>query len=377
MWKTAFRFLTYDRSNLAGILAGIVVSVVLVGIELGTFNNMIDNSRGLTKNYPDNIWVVNPKTQSALQLLNLDVRVGRELQSIPGVRQVYPLVMAAGSAKSPKGTKLSVQIIGIQAPAFLGAAKTYTPETNINDLMNEGAVIFDKTELPKLDNMNIGDYLTINDQRVYLSGLSKGLTGFGSSYAITTLERARTLSGLSTDFVNAYFLTLDTAQASKAVIMNRINTDIGKGQVRAVEGQKLGDETILYMLTTSNIVASFLMMVVFSVVGGFAIVGVTLYSSVNDRIRDYGTIKAIGGSNGLIRQLILVQGVLYAVIGFSIAYVLLLLMQWASAGGQLELHYPNWLIGLLIGVTLFISIVSSLIAMRKITRLEPVQIFRM
>lgn len=375
MWKTAFRFVTYDTSNLLGILAGIVVSVVLVGLELGTFNTMIDNSKGLTKNYPDYVWVVNSKTQSALQLQNLDVRVGRELESIPGVHRVYPLVFAAGSARSPKGTKLSVQIIGIQAPAFLGAARRYTPETDINDLINEGAVIFDKTEVPKLDNMKIGEYLTINDQRVYLSGLSMGLTGFGTSNVVTTLERARTLSNLSTDYVNAYLIRVDTTRFTRQAVIDQINTGIG--QVRAVEGRTLGSETVRYMLTTSNVVASFLMMVVFSVVGGFAIVGVTLYSSVNDRLRDYGTIKAIGGRNSLIRKLILIQGVLYAVIGFSVAYILLLLMSAVSAGGQMEITYPGWLIGSLIGITCFISIVSSLIAMRKITRLEPVQIFRM
>lgn len=370
MLKTAFRFLTYDRSNLAGILSGIVVSIVLVGLELDIFKGMITNAQGLTIQYPNYVWVINPKTQSALQLQNLDVRVGRELQSIPGVRQVHPIVFAAGSARLPKGGKVSVQMIGIEAPAFVGAARSYTPETNINDLINEGAVIFDQSELPRLDNLAVGDYLTINDQRVYMSGLSQGLTGFGTSYVVTTLERARVLSQLSPNFVNAYLVMVDGSAVDRAAVMAQINREINTA--RAVEGVKLGGETILYMLKNNNVVLGFLMMVVFSVIGGFAIVGVTLYASVNDRIRDYGTIKAIGGSNGLIRRLILLQGVLYAFIGFSIAYGILLLTKIGSDDG-----FPLWLVGSLIGVTLFISIVSSLIAMRKITRLEPVQIFRM
>lgn len=371
MWTTAFRFLTYDRANLAGILSGIVVSIVLVGLELNIFNGMIENAQGLTIHYPDYVWVINPKTQSALQLLNLDVRVGREVQSIPGVRQVYPIVFASGSAKSPKGGKLSVQIVGIQAPAFLGAARIYTPETNVNDLINEGAVIFDQSELPKLDGLTVGDYLAINDQRVYMSGLSKGLTGFGSSYVVTTLERARTLTHLSPSYVNAYLVQIDTTQATQTAVIEQINREVGAA--RALVGTQLGSETIQYMLIANNVVAGFLMMVIFSVIGGFAIVGVTLYSSVNDRIRDYGTVKAIGGSNGLIRRLILIQGVLYAVIGFGIAFGLLTLMKIGSEDG----FYPAWLISMLIGVTLFISIVSSLIAMRRIMKLEPVQIFRM
>jgi ABC-type antimicrobial peptide transport system permease subunit len=47
------------------------------------------------------------------------------------------------------------------------------------------------------------------------------------------------------------------------------------------------------------------------------------------------------------------------------------------SGGGLELSYPSVLIAGLIIVTLVISIVGSLLALRKITKLEPVEIFRM
>lgn len=375
MWKTAFRFITYDRGNMWGILAGIVVSDLLVGLMLSQFNTMMGNSRGLTKNYPNQIWVVNPKTQSALQFQNLDVRAGRELQSIPGVKKVYPLIFTGGTAKSPKGNKLSVNIIGIKAPEFVGAASTYTPGTNLLDLVNEGAIILNNSEVAKLDSIQVGQFMTINDKRVYLSGLSMGLTGFGTSYVITTIERARNLSGMNPNYVNAYLVDVDTTQTTREAVMQQINSQVD--DVRAVQGQTLGDETLRYNLTTSNVIVSFLMMVVISVVGGFAVVGITLYSSVNDRIRDYGTVKAIGGSNGLIRKLIPLQGVIYAFVGFGMAYVLLRVVGGAASGGDMAMTFPGWLVGSLVGITTFISIVSSLIAMRKITKLEPVQIFRM
>ena len=377
MLKTAFRFITYDTSKMLGILAGIIMSVVLIGQLLGIFNNMTESVRGLALKYPDYVWVVSTKTQSVMQLQEIDVRVGRELQSIPGVQRVYPLVLASGSAKSPKGTKsaLTFQLIGIQSPAWVGAALQYVPGTNLSDLMNEGAVILDKTVVPRMDSIRVGQYFTINDQRVYVSGLSIGMTGFGSSYAITTLERARKLSGVSTDFVNAYLVAVDTTRFTRKEVADRIVAEIS--QIRAIEGRVLGGETLSFMLATSNIAVSFGMMVIFALVAGFVIVGLTLYSSVNDRLRDYGTIKAIGGSNGFIRWLILTQSALYASIGFGFAFGLLLLIKQALSGGEMEVHYPGWLVVLLISITLFISLVSSLIALRRITKLEPVQIFRM
>ncbi len=377
MWHTAYRFLTYDKSKLFGILAGIIMSVVLIGQQLGIFNNMTESVRGLAFKYPDYVWVISLKTQSVTQLQAIDVRVGRQLQSIPGVQRVYPLVLASGSAKSARGSKsgLPFQLVGVQAPDFVGGATQYVSGTNLADLMNEGAVIIDKSALPTMDNIRVGEFFTINDQRVYVSGLSVGMTGFGSTYGITTLERARKLSGQSTNYVNAYLVAVDTTQASQQAVIEQIKTDIG--QVWAIMGHNFGGETLSFMLATSNIAVSFGMMVAFALVAGFVIVGLTLYSSVNDRLRDYGTIKAIGGSNSLIRRLILTQAVLYAVVGFGIGFGLLELIRRAMAGGQMSIYYPGWLIAALIGITLLISVVSSLIALRRITRLEPVQIFRM
>ncbi|TAE20837.1 MAG: FtsX-like permease family protein [Cytophagales bacterium] len=377
MWHTAYRFLTYDKSKLFGILAGIIMSVVLIGQQLGIFNNMTESVRGLAFKYPDYVWVISLKTQSVTQLQAIDVRVGRQLQSIPGVQRVYPLVLASGSAKSARGSKsgLPFQLVGVQTPDFVGGATQYVSGTNLADLMNEGAVIIDKSALPTMDNIRVGEFFTINDQRVYVSGLSVGMTGFGSTYGITTLERARKLSGQSTNYVNAYLVAVDTTQASQQAVIEQIKTNIG--QVRAVVGRKFGGETLSFMLATSNIAVSFGMMVAFALVAGFVIVGLTLYSSVNDRLRDYGTIKAIGGSNSLIRRLILTQAVLYAIVGFGIGFGLLELIRRAMAGGQMSIYYPGWLIAALIGITLLISVVSSLIALRRITRLEPVQIFRM
>jgi putative ABC transport system permease protein len=377
MLKTAYRFITYDISKMLGILAGIIMAVVLIGMQLGIFTNMMDSVQGLAKKYSKYVWVISLKTQSVMQLQAIDVRVGRQLQSIPGVQHVYPLVLASGSAKSPKGSKsaLAFQVIGVQSPDYVGAATQYVPGTNLSDLMNEGAVILDQSSIPTMDNIKVGDHFTINDQRVYVSGLSIGMSGFGNSYAITTLERARQLTGQSTDFVNAYLVAVDTTQTTRPVVAQRIMAEMS--QVRALEGTKFGSETLGFMLTTSNIAVSFGIMVLFALVSGFVIVGLTLYSSVNDRIRDYGTIKAIGGSNGLIRQLILTQAILYAVLGFGLAYSLLMLAKIVMKGGVMEIYYPTWLIASLVGITLSISIVSSLIALRKITRLEPVQIFRM
>jgi putative ABC transport system permease protein len=95
-----------------------------------------------------------------------------------------------------------------------------------------------------------------------------------------------------------------------------------------------------------------------------------------DRLKDYGTLKAIGATNGYVTKLILMQSFLFAIIGFIIAQLLLIGFQKGVASAGLVLSFPPILILGLFLVTLFISMGGSLFAIRKINSVEPASVFR-
>lgn len=375
MLKEAFQFMWYDKTKMLGILSGIIISVFLIGQQLGIFFSMTDNMKGIAKNHNEYIWVLNNKTQSSMQLFSMEERIGRELYSVPAVTSVNPMVVAGGSAKFEGDTKVNVQLIGVSGPGFVGGSSILLNGATQSLLQNEGAVFADISDRQTMANIKVGDYFTINDNRVYLAGFTKGNSGFGSSYIFTTIERARSLSSMTTNQASVYLVSWDTTMASEKQVIQYINTHIPNS--KAWSGKEFSETTYHYMMRTSNIAMSFGLMVVFALVAGFTIVGLTLYSSVNDRIRDYGTIKAIGGDNGLIRKFILYQAIIYAVIGYVIAFLMLLGVKKAMSNGRMEINYSPALVIFLITITLMISLLGSLLAMRRIIKLEPVQIFRM
>ena len=161
--------------------------------------------------------------------------------------------------------------------------------------------------------------------------------------------------------------------AAPDTVVDAINRVIPN--VRATSGPEFRSSSLAYYATSSGIVASFGLLVVFAIITGFSIVGLTMYSAVSDRIKDYGTLKAIGATNGKIRRLILFQSSMYAVSGFAIAYGLLVFFIRATQG-SLQLELTAWLSYTLVGVTLMIALLGSLFGMRKITKLEPAAVFR-
>jgi putative ABC transport system permease protein len=117
-------------------------------------------------------------------------------------------------------------------------------------------------------------------------------------------------------------------------------------------------------------------MVVFAFLAGIAVVGLTLYSSAIDHIRDYGTMKAIGATNGYIRQLLYMQAMMFAIPGFLIGQVLVQIFKYAIESQGLLIQFtPQFYIYFFLLVCV-IALSGAALASRRIIRLEPAEVFR-
>lgn len=372
MLKEAFKFMWYDKTKMFGILFGIILSVFLIGQNIGICFSLLNSTISLAKYNQKYIWVVSDKSQQVSDLPLLDMRIYRELMSINGIKKVNQLVVGAGSAKFSNGTKTGITMIGTQAPSFAGGPWKFA-YGNLQDLQQEGAVIGDAYDPIQAKNIKLGDHFEYNGNRVVLIGQTKGAKGLGIAYAFTTVERARKLCKIPTTKASA-FLVEKVDGASTEQVINAINKEIPG--VKARDGAAYTNESLKYFALNSGIVSSFGILVVFAIITGFAIVGLTMFSAVTDRLKDYGTIKAIGGTNAIIRKLILWQAIIYSFIGFIIAYTLLYGFVQATKT-NLDIQLTPELILFLVIVTLIIAVLGSLLAMRKIIKLEPAAIFRL
>lgn len=375
MLQDSLKFIWYDKPKALGIFAGIFISIFLVGQQLGIFISIVGNMKGLAKYNEELIWVIHEETQNATQLKMIDNRIGRSVKSIKGVKTVYPLVQSGGTLKLYDGTKINISMLGLEIGNIPGDYQKLLNGIPGELLMTEGAFLLDKIDRSALNDIDVNDKFLVNGRRMQVVGFTEGNAGFGASNVVTTIERARALGGISVNKSHAFLLEWDSTQISSKQVIGYVNDYIPGA--RALTGQQFGDDTYSHMMTTNNIAASFAMMIIFALLTGCVIVGLTMYSSVNDRIRDYGTIKAIGGDNGYIRQMILKQSMIYAIVGFLLAYGGLMIFKAAMAGGVMVFKLPLALLAGLFLVTLFMCIIGSWFALRIIVQLEPVQIFRM
>jgi putative ABC transport system permease protein len=373
MFKTALKFIIFDKPKSVGALAGVIISVFLVGQQVGIFIFLTNAMASLVRNNAEYIWVVDETTTNVNALGALDMRLSRELESVPGVQKSHPLVLAIGSAKFYNGKSSSVTLIGVEHPTYAGGPWNLATGKK-EDLLKDGAVFTDFFDRKALGNANIGDYFEINGKKVFIAGQTRGVRGFGGPvYTFTTIERARALGRVENNRASAFLVEYD-----KSIPQERIIADINrtiKG-VRAWKSDDFANESVITVLKSSGIAISFGTLIVFALITGFVIIGLTLYSATIDRIKDYGTLKAIGATNGFVRRLILTQAFILGMVGFGIATALVEGFRAGVANaGTLFSYTPAMRIGFLT-FTLVIAFSGSLFAIRRIVKLEPAQVFR-
>lgn len=373
MLRTALRFLIYDKAKTIGALAGVIISVFLIGQQVGLLFFFFDAMGALAKNNSDYIWVTDNKTTNVNALSPLDMRVGWQLASIPGVAQVHPLVVASGSAKFANGKSSGLLLIGVQYPEFAGGPWRLDNAPK-EIILTDGAVITDYFDRAALGGANVGDYFEINGKKVFIAANTKGVRSFGGTYAFTTIERARYLGNFPTNKASA-FLVKWKADTSREQVIANINAGSIYG-IRAWDSEVLAESSIRELLGSSGIAISLGSLITFALIVGFVIIGLTLYSAAIDRIRDYGTLKAIGANNWYVRRLILMQAFLIACLGFALGFVLVLGFKQGVAQAGTLFEFPTWVPFALFGVTLIIAFLGSAFAIRRIVSLEPSAVFR-
>ena len=213
----------------------------------------------------------------------------------------------------------------------------------------------------------------INGKTATAGITTKSARGFSTPLIYTTTSKARYYSGVSDYMISGVIVTVNDPVKIDNVIV-RINETAP--DLRAWRADKLGVTSIVNVMTANNMGMSFATLIIFGIISGFFIIGLTMYSATYDRLKDYGTLKAIGASGRYITRLVVTQSIIYAVIGYCISLGMLIVTKIGmSKAGLIISLTPSFLLFLLL-TTLFISVGSSFFSVRKLQNVEPSSVFR-
>jgi putative ABC transport system permease protein len=106
------------------------------------------------------------------------------------------------------------------------------------------------------------------------------------------------------------------------------------------------------------------------------IVAQTLYATTLDHIAEFATLKAMGAPNAYIYSIIIVQAAISALLGYALGILTASIISDMSAFSAMVIVLPWELKLAMLGLTLSMCIISAVISIRKVMRLDPALVFK-
>ncbi len=372
----ALKMLFGDRAKYLMLMAGLTFSTMLI-VQQGSifWGLMLWSQAGITNvNVP--VWVADPNINQVEEIKPLADTAVNVVRSVPGVEWAVPLYKGLHRARLRDGNYEQIALVGIDSGTLIGRPATVL-EGNIEELRSPDTVAVDQVGVKRLggpEKIHVGTTFEVNDHRVRIVAIVKTQKSFQNfPFVYTTYERALSVTPPERRKLS-YVLASPIKGLSPERLAEQIHEQTGLG---AFTDDQFGWKTIQWILKNTGIGVNFGTTVLLGFLVGMAIAGQTFYLFTVENLKQFGALKAIGASTGMLARMILLQSFTVGLIGYGVGVGLATLFGiTVAAEGRLPFA-ETW--PLLVGVAvalLMICSLSSVISIRKLAKLEPAVVFR-
>ena len=385
MYSVALKMLVGDRGKYLGIVMGLTFASLLITQQSSIFTGLMTRTYGaITDLSQPDIWVMDPKVQFIDDVKPMQDTELFRVRSIEGVEWAVPLYKGLLKARLENGNYQICNVLGLDDATLIGGPP-YMIEGKLSDLRQQDAIIVNdvgaRTRLakpPKVrggkpEPLKIGDTLEINDRRAVVVGICRISRTFQSQPVLfTTYSRATTFAPKERKLLSFVLVKAKSGEDLDA-LSQRIHQRTG---LAAHKAQAFKDLTFNYFMKYTGIPINFGIAVALGFIIGTAIAGQTFYNFTLENLRYFGTLKAMGATNGILLRMILLQALLVGILGYGLGVGGATLFGYLFGGTELSFRLTKDLLIFSGTAVTLICVFSALISIRKVMKLEPAIVFK-
>ncbi|MFA5101878.1 MAG: ABC transporter permease [Candidatus Thermoplasmatota archaeon] len=283
-------------------------------------------------------------------------------------------------------TGMDVLVIGLQYSTSELEAGEFLGENDQNKIMIGYGIAHETFDA----DISVGGRIEINGQKFFVSGIfaKQGMSGFSSDTLILMNSRDfKKLTGQS-NISTIYFRVnnVNEVESIAATVQDAINENHGQKDFATATTMTSVLETVQSIIGILQLV----LVAIASIALVVASIGImnTMLTSVMERTREIGIMKAIGATNKDIMSIFIIEGMLVSSIGGILGVVLgvfgsqaltLILNNFMMMGGNsagLSPIITLFSVVLAVTVSLLVGVLSSLYPAWKAARMSPIEAVR-
>ncbi len=367
MTSIAWKNLLSDKAKFLISVGGVAFSILVILAPFGLYYGALLPSKALPLESGADIWIAQEGSGDLFHTVSLlPSGYEDELKEIDGVESVSTVINHATEVEID-GSNTTAAILGFDTDTMLGGPwNMYRGDANVRS----GEIIMDRG-LAAMNKLDIGDTVEIANEEFTISGISLESNVLVFQYIFMNIEDATRIFQRE-DAINYYLLKVeegkidDVRQNSSGVVPGSIvksKEDIARSNAEVIRNSFL---SVIIILAFVGLLV------------GITIIGITIYSSISDRVREYGVLKAIGVRNGKLYRIILEQSFISSILGFLGGVALYLIIQKGAF-----IFFPTVNFELPVSIYIYtavaavvMSLVSSFIPARKINSIDLIEVFK-
>lgn len=373
MVSLARKNLLHDRLRFVITVAGVAFAVTLVLVQVGLFMGLLDKATVTIQNASADIWVTSKETPNVDFAHTFpETRVLR-VRGIPGVERADNLIVQFMNIQLPSGAEEGCLVYALDD--FLAWDLPWSVEgADVADLRRGANVLMDASAERRFGRFEIGEHREIFGKRFRIIGKTHGAVSFTTTPIVfmdyrNAQELHQSLPGRA-QYILVKLAPGADAQAVKAAIQERLPfNDVYTKAEWATRSRT-------YWVVSTGLGMNMGVTVFLGVLVGIVVVAQTLYTSAVEHVKEFGTVKAIGGSNWDIYRILGEQALIAAVVGYAIGGVMSLAMRPAMAKLYLNVMIsPQFAATVFVG-TLLMCLGAAMLSFKRVAGIDPALVFR-
>ena len=374
MVDLATKSLLHDKLRFLITVTGVAFAVTLVFVQVGLFLGLMDNASLTIEHLDADLWVTSHNTPNVDFAHTFPDMYVHRVRSIPGVARADNLIVWFMNVNLPTGAVEGTEVYALEDferwnfPWHLESG-------NRQDLRRGNYFILDDSAKKRWGAFEVGEYREILGRRLKIIGRSVDAKSFTTTplvfmdYTLAQSVNPSQLQGNTT-----YILVKLAPGADLNAVRSEIQRRLPYNDVYTKH--EWAERSRRYWIDSTGLGLNMYLTVFLGCLVGIVVVAQTLYTSTMEHIREFGTVKAIGGGNLDIYRILGKQATIAAVAGFALGAVMAYAIRPLIYKIDLKLVIPTELsIAVFIGA-IVLCLASAMISFRKVASIDPALVFR-
>jgi len=370
----ALKTLVHDKLRFFITVSGVAFAVTLVFVQVGLFMGLMDNATVTIRKMNADIWVTSRNTPNIDFAHPFPESYVQRVRSVPGVADADNLIVWFMNMNLPSGAQEGVEVYALE-----DFSKWNIPwkvsEGNLDDLRRGNFVFLDQSGVRRFGPFQVGEYREILGRKLRIIGRTEEAESFTTTPMVfMDYELAQALNPDQMQNRTTYIVVRLEPGADAVAVKRELQRLLPYNDVYTRD--EWAAQSKRYWVESTGLGLNMYLTVFLGCLVGIVVVAQTLYSSTMEHLREFGTVKAIGGSNGDIYSILIKQASIAAVVGFVLGTGMAFAMRPVIASINLKLIItPELAVAVFVG-SIAMCLASALVSFRKVASIDPALVFR-